>query len=108
MEHTIAENRDIIVRYTLPTKYDKSPKGSICRVMKDNAKYTLYVQVAQDGSEHCDWITMGDFLESAFENYLENRPFIEACLWSLDGKNSRDKDDYIYGIAKVLERSLEK
>lgn len=108
MEHTIVNNKDIIVRYTNPTKYDKAPQGAICRVMRDNAKYILYVQTSKDGSDCCEWAPMGDFLENTFESYIENRDFINACIYFLEDKNGKDADDYIYGIAKVLERSVEK
>lgn len=98
--------KDAVVRYTTPTKYDKAPKGSICRVMNDNSTYTLYIQIADTEEDHYTWITMGDFLEGVFKAYIENKHFIDLCFCLFEDKNSKDSVTFVYQIAKFLENNL--
>ena len=71
---------DIILRYTVPTRYDKAPYGAICKVIEED-KYELYIQVASDDVEENHWLKMGDFLEVAFKKeILTDKEFIKGCL----------------------------
>lgn len=71
---------DIILRYTIPTRYDKAPYGAICKVIEED-KYEIYIQVASDDVEENHWLKMGDFLEVAFKKeILTDKEFIKSCL----------------------------
>lgn len=79
MEHSKCE--DVILRYTVPTRYDKAPYGAICKVVSDGDKFDLYIQLASDDVEENHWLKMGDFLEVAFKKeILNDKDFIKSCL----------------------------
>ena len=72
---------DFILRYTIPTRYDKAPYGAICKVVTDGDKFDLYIQIASDKVEESHWLKIGDFLEAAFKReILEDPEFIQSCL----------------------------
>jgi hypothetical protein len=72
---------DIILRYTVPTRYDKAPYGAICKVSYEGDKHEFYIQIASDDVEENHWLKMGDFLEIAFrKEILEDKEFIKGCL----------------------------
>jgi hypothetical protein len=78
LKHTKCE---VILRYTIPTRYDKAPYGVICKVMGESeTNYDLYIQVSPDDVEYSEWVKMGDFLEWAFKKELFDKDFIEGCL----------------------------
>lgn len=67
------------IRYTPPTRYDKAPYGSLCKVMKDNDESTLYIQINEE-EDQAEWMQISDFLEKVFSNHILNNGFINACL----------------------------
>lgn len=67
-----------IMRYTLPTRYDDAPYGTIC-ILKSDTEDKFYIQVSQDKTTNT-WITMGDMLVGAFKDKLLDDVFIKECL----------------------------
>jgi hypothetical protein len=86
MRETVLNREEMVVkkeyplRYTTPTKYDKAPYGTICKVVGDSEKYDLYIQVYGDNVEECHWIKLGDYLETAFKEGILNQEFIDDLL----------------------------
>lgn len=72
---------DIPLRYTIPTRLDSAPTGTIARVSKEENIEELFIQVGV--FEAPQWIRIGTFLESVFKNRYtdkEFKEFIEHCL----------------------------
>lgn len=67
------------LRYTVPTRYDAAPFGTVCIVRQEEQPDQLYVQLA-DQDEYSDWQPMGYLLEKVFTQFLTNDAFIHECL----------------------------
>jgi len=83
-----------IERYCPPTNLDKSPFGTIAKVIIDDGKHELYVQLGDE--ERSRWERVGTLLEEVFnEEFSSNSPFIDACLKLFKGleKNGMDKSN---------------
>jgi hypothetical protein len=80
------------IRYSVPGRYDLALFGTIVRVQAGDEKSTeLYIQLAEDF--HLDphgsrqepfttphWLKIGELLEIAFKDLLEDPNFIQECL----------------------------
>ncbi len=66
-----------LVRYTVPTKYDLAPYGTVC-VVKGDANEHLFIQL--DTGEYSNWVTMGDFLVSIFNHEIRDTATVEMWL----------------------------
>lgn len=72
-------NEKVVVRYTVPTRYDNGPYGQICRVEGDGSKY--YIQISKKEEEN-KWLSLGEFLENVFKTKILDVDglFIQKCL----------------------------
>jgi hypothetical protein len=70
---------DIKTRYSMPSKYDVAPYGTIVKVVGDDDSYQLVVQLSKD-SLLSEWMPIGKLLEGAFKDKLSDEKFIEQCL----------------------------
>lgn len=67
------------IRYTLPTKYDVAPYGTIVDVVDENMVIEQsYIQLGDD--KHIVWMKLGDFFVEAFKEEIKNPEFIAGCL----------------------------
>lgn len=66
-------------RFTVPTRYDAAPYGSLCMVKKDDGRPEYYIQKSTD-PEVADWERFGIFLEHLFEEDIKDSTFIKECL----------------------------
>ena len=74
--------KKILIRYNVPTKYDRAPHGEVVKVitgMGDDEKYSHYVQTSGN-EEMPNWIRMGDFLEESLENMFDNELFVDELM----------------------------
>jgi hypothetical protein len=65
-----------LVRYTLPTRYDDAPYGSIC-IIKGGKEDRYYIQTSD---QHNTWIEIGVFLTKVFSTHLQDEKFMKKCL----------------------------
>ena len=77
--------KEIMERYTQPTKFDFAPFGTMARVMKDNEAPEVYIQTGSQESP--DWKHMGWLLERVYESRYTDKAFIDECLRVIDQKN---------------------
>lgn len=69
--------KQIIERYSIPTKYDMARRGQICVINEDKPVY--YVQVSDD-ENHATWLKFGDLLEIVFKDSINDEHFIMNSL----------------------------
>lgn len=69
-----------IARYTPPTRFDKSPFGTIVKVIlsDDGSIFKYYIQIGDQ--DEMEWVTYGEFLEIVMENSLEDNKFMSVAL----------------------------
>lgn len=67
-----------VLRYTLPTKLDASPYGTVCIVKGDGGKDKTYIQLSKE--DHADWVYLGDILMEVFREKCETQAFIDECI----------------------------
>jgi hypothetical protein len=73
MEHKI------IVRYSVPTKMDNAPYGTIYSVTDEGNDTKLYIQLSQDESSPI-WQDLSFFFEMMFLCMLDDDNFMSKCL----------------------------
>ena len=88
--------REIVIRYTIPTKFDMAPYGTICKVLLDNDKVEHFIQLGQSDVQ---WKRLGTFFEEAFDGFLHDRGFVDECL-ALFSKKTLDLFLDIKGISE--------
>lgn len=66
-------------RFTVPTRYDLAPHGTLCMVKSEGGTPEYYLQKSTD-PEVADWERVGIFLERLFEDSIKNPAFINECL----------------------------
>ena len=69
---------EYLVRYSIPSRLEPAPFGTIWKAVGDNDNHELYIQVSKD--DNPQWLKVRSLLEKAFDNFLANESFIEACL----------------------------
>jgi len=69
--------KNILIKYVSPTKYDIAPVKTIWKVMNQD-KYELFIQINED-VQNPHWEKIGNFLEKAFTQMLENKIFVSEC-----------------------------
>lgn len=74
-----AEQRNVVIRYSAPSKFCLLPYGHIWKQMHDNDEFSLFVQTSPKEDEP-QWVTMGSFLEKSFASQLLQESFIADCL----------------------------
>jgi len=67
------------IRYTVPSKLDIAPYGFIAKVMEDDEKFTLWIQLG--GLEVPDWKPISKFFELVFSKLISNEEFMEHLLF---------------------------
>lgn len=77
-----------LVRYSVPTKFDKAPRGTISKVIGDNDTQKFYIQI-DDSTEYGNWITIDELLGRAFHDLVQDSDFIDACLNLCQGKEGK-------------------
>ena len=77
--------RNVLIRYSAPTKFCSAVWGQIWKCMHDNDEYSLYIQVSRNPEEPI-WLKMGDFLEKAFANRIFDETFITPLLQEIDAQ----------------------
>lgn len=78
-----------IVKFCLPSKFDKEPQLTRVDVMVEEGKYDQYIQVAPD-NEPASWVRFGVFLESALWDH-DDKEFLKKCLISfLEREHTKD------------------
>ena len=74
------ETKQIVVRYSVPTRYDTAPFGTLYQVHGDDHQdKVLYIQVSHDVDQP-EWMRMSDFLEHVFRNEIYDYRFVSALL----------------------------
>lgn len=62
---------NIIIRSGEPTKYDHSPYGTICKSVKGNGNFEIYVQINEDDSSPL-WEKVGIFSNATATEHTIN------------------------------------
>lgn len=93
--------KEFVIRYTIPTKLDVAPYGTICKVVLDNNQSDLFIQL---GATEASWRRVGNFLESVFEDFLHDDGFVEECLRLFNKKAS----DPFIRIKEILKEKKPK
>jgi len=70
----------MLVRYTVPGKYDEGDFGQTMQVMGDNDTFQIYIQVQDDPQEPPHWIKSGDFFERVFNHTLQDKVALDEYL----------------------------
>lgn len=70
---------EVALRYTIPTRYDEAPFGTLCLVRLEEQPDQLYIQL-NDTDGPADWQPLGYLLEKVFTPFLTNDTFINECL----------------------------
>lgn len=71
--------QEMLIKYSVPSKFCHEPYGALWKQMHDGCAYTLFIQAGKNPEEP-DWLKMSDFLVKVFENKFEHSGFIEQCL----------------------------
>ena len=95
------ETSSVWIRHTHPTVYELAPYGTIWKA-KEDVGHTLFIQVGRDDS--VNWIKLGDFYELVFESAIENKGFLEQCLYVFEGKGTSEEKELLVGLGVQLER----
>ena len=72
-------------RYTIPTRYDIEPYGTLCKVayeapmVTQKPRYEYYLQT-NEVEIPAEWIPLGDVLQKVFGEIVTNEDFLKACL----------------------------
>lgn len=69
----------MVTRYSAPTKYDKAPFKSLCKMSREDGRWCYFIQEGEN-MEEPQWVSLGDFFEKAFEEYIIKPEFIDECL----------------------------
>jgi hypothetical protein len=88
-----------VIRYSAPGRYDVAPGGTICKVMGDGSDYTLFVQLSES-SEAPHWEPVGNLLEKAFGQFLNNQDFISRCLHL--SSPTGDRCEHLKAISEII------
>lgn len=84
------KKREIAIRYSIPQKYDNAPYMTIVKVVMGlgdgKEEYKHYVQASSD-EEKTKWMSIGEFLEEAFEESFTNKRFIKEITHLHELKN---------------------
>ena len=67
------------IRFAPPSKFVKSPYGTIVKVFTNNDDIEIYIQLSREITKPV-WSRLGDFLESLLNKHLANTAFIKTCL----------------------------
>ncbi len=79
-----------IERYCTPTNLDIAPFGTLSKVIIDENKHELYIQLSHN--DKMKWERLGMFFEQIFEgDFISNPDFINTCLDLF--KELKDKED---------------
>lgn len=83
----------IIVDFCVPSKFKKSPYGTILKIPRDkpitqknepgspqdDEKFDQYIQVSPD-EENPSWMNLGVFLEEALDKPLNDESYVSSLL----------------------------
>ena len=90
-------------RYTMPTKYDIAPFGTLCQVVGDGGEiYHVLIQISHD-EKRANWMPVGQFFERIFSPIINNSSFIKECLNLFE----INKGDYQKIATVLLKDSLD-
>ena len=87
-----------IIRYSAPTKFDKAPQFTVCKVVDDDKNETIYVQVGDD-PDYGTWMKMTDLVGKAFSTLLEDQEFIKTCLELLVAHDQKT----VHTMARIID-----
>lgn len=86
-------------RFSPPTSQVEAPYKTIMKVQEgEDASCNYYIQIAR-AEEKPQWIRVGMFLEKAFENFIDNKEFIDECLRLFEPK----KEVPFANISKIIK-----
>jgi hypothetical protein len=90
---------DSLIRYSAPTKFDKAPQFTVCKVVDDDKNETIYVQVGND-PDYGTWMKMSDLVAKAFTTLLEDQEFIKTCLDLLTSHDPKT----VHTMARIIDK----
>jgi hypothetical protein len=90
---------DSLIRYSAPTKFDKAPQFTACKVVDDDKNETIYVQISDD-PEYGTWMKMTDLIGKALLPLAEDPTFIKACL-NLIKESTPEK---VHTLAHIIDK----
>ena len=71
----------MLVRYTVPGKYDHAEFGTICKVItSDHGNFDHYIQLQHAPEELDDWRKVGDVFCLIYRDRLEDKHFVDQML----------------------------
>jgi hypothetical protein len=76
-------------RFTIPTRYDSEPFGTIVKFIGENDSYELWIQLSKD-EKIADWKKVRYLLEETFKDLLTDSEFINACLGIYNGNENKN------------------
>lgn len=76
---TERDHMHIVHRFSFPTAYTFEPYGTQWHVIRADQTTICYMQMSKNESKP-KWIRMGDVLEIALMDKLEDLTFIEQCI----------------------------
>lgn len=68
------------VRYTIPTRYDIAPFGTMCVVIGETEEQRFYYIQLSTNELIAAWEPINDFLGYVFQDEITDQNFIDECL----------------------------
>ena len=90
---------DSLIRYSAPTKFDKAPQFTVCKVVDDDKNETIYVQIGDD-PEYGTWMKFTDLVGKAFSSLLEDEEFIKMGLKLIVSHD----EETVRTMARIIEK----
>lgn len=70
---------DVVVRYNIPTKFDKGSYGQVAKVVEDRGECSYYIQTSKD-PETIHWVRSGLFFEQLYNYRLKDETKLKYWL----------------------------
>lgn len=78
-----------LIMYSKPTKFDHAPLATVWRMVDEDDVYShTYIQVG-DKETDPHWITIGELLTKAFQEFVHDDEFMKECIRLFIYNNSR-------------------
>lgn len=68
-----------IEKFSVPTKFDMAPYGTVWKSLGDGENYELWIQACRDQFDP-QWIKMGSFLERVYKDKFTDEKWLNEIL----------------------------
>jgi len=93
-------NKEVVIRYNTPGKYDVAQHGTIYKVLGDDDSCELFVQLSEDSTSP-NWKPISYLLEKIFTTFIEDKDFISHSLHLFSGF-PEDRCKHLKAISEIL------